>query len=397
MADEILKIDENSKNVAGAVTDDASEEIRMLRIDDTTKGLKVMLVGGAGAGTVTEINGGTGILLTPDPIETTGSVALATNIAPIATLGTAGQSIRVNAGATALEYYTPTAGGITIGTTTITSGTDKGILYNNAGVAGEYTPAASLILATDASKNVQGLDTATYPSLTELTYLKGVTSAIQTQLNGKQASGTYLTPTTGITVDQSTPQSLGDTTERATKLWATDIESTNMPTVGGTSLSATFLAKSGGTMSGDITLGENTSVVLDPTLSADGKYSGVTIIGTGGATIAFGDLIYLAVADSRWELADANAATTADRMLGIAVSTSTDGNPVTVLLMGNIRADTAFPTLTVGAPVYVGETAGDVQTTIPTGADNIIRRVGYALTADSLYFNPSMDSQSTVA
>jgi len=242
MADEILKIDANSKNVSGAVTDDASGEIRMLRIDDTTKGLKVMLVGGAGSGTVTEINGGTGILLTPDPIETTGSVALATNIAPIATLGTAGQSIRVNAGATALEYYTPTAGGITIGTTTITSGTDKGILYNNAGVAGEYTPAASLILATDASKNVQGLDTATYPSLTELTYLKGVTSAIQTQLNGKQASGTYLTPTTGITVDQSTPQSLGDTTERATKLWATDIESTNMPTVGGTAILTSLTA-----------------------------------------------------------------------------------------------------------------------------------------------------------
>lgn len=39
------------------------------------------------------------------------------------------------------------------------------------------------ILATDASKNVQFLDTATYPSLTELAFVKGVTSAIQTQLN----------------------------------------------------------------------------------------------------------------------------------------------------------------------------------------------------------------------
>lgn len=34
---------------------------------------------------------------------------------------------------------------------------------------------------------------------------------------------------------------------------------------------------------------------------------------------------------------------------------------------------------------------------IPTGADNVIRRVGYALTADVIYFNPSSDVQTTVA
>jgi hypothetical protein len=42
---------------------------------------------------------------------------------------------------------------------------------------------ASQLLALDASKNVQSLDTATYPSLTELSYVKGATSSIQTQLN----------------------------------------------------------------------------------------------------------------------------------------------------------------------------------------------------------------------
>lgn len=47
---------------------------------------------------------------------------------------------------------------------------------------------ASRILGTDASKNITALDTATYPSLTELSYVKGVTSAIQTQLNAKQDS-----------------------------------------------------------------------------------------------------------------------------------------------------------------------------------------------------------------
>lgn len=44
---------------------------------------------------------------------------------------------------------------------------------------------ASQITATDASKNLQSLSTGTYPSLTELSYVKGVTSAIQTQLASK--------------------------------------------------------------------------------------------------------------------------------------------------------------------------------------------------------------------
>lgn len=52
MSSEVLKRDENHVPVIGLVTDDASQEIRMGRIDDTTKGLKVMLVGGVGGGNV---------------------------------------------------------------------------------------------------------------------------------------------------------------------------------------------------------------------------------------------------------------------------------------------------------------------------------------------------------
>lgn len=57
---------------------------------------------------------------------------------------------------------------------------------------------ASRILASDASKKIISLDTATYPSLTELSYVKGVTSAIQTQINA--IAGGYV-PYTGATAD----------------------------------------------------------------------------------------------------------------------------------------------------------------------------------------------------
>jgi hypothetical protein len=44
---------------------------------------------------------------------------------------------------------------------------------------------ASEIVLTDASKNLVSAAVATYPSLTELSYVKGVTSGIQSQLNAK--------------------------------------------------------------------------------------------------------------------------------------------------------------------------------------------------------------------
>lgn len=45
---------------------------------------------------------------------------------------------------------------------------------------------ASTIAHFDANKKIKSLSTATYPTLTELSYIKGVTSGIQTQIDGKQ-------------------------------------------------------------------------------------------------------------------------------------------------------------------------------------------------------------------
>lgn len=102
---------------------------------------------------------------------------------------------------------------ITVGTTTVSAGTTTRILYDNAGVVGEYTISgsgtsvamstaptfatsitgsyltASQILITDSSKNIISAAVATYPSLTELSYVKGVTSSIQTQLNARSIGG----------------------------------------------------------------------------------------------------------------------------------------------------------------------------------------------------------------
>jgi len=143
---------------------------------------------------------------------------------------------------------------------------------------------------------------------------------------------------------------------------------------------------------GNVILSENASIALDPAGSADGKYSGITVTATAGYTQAFGDLVYLDPTDSRWEAADANAASGADGdsrgLLGMVVVAGTDGNACTILLNGVIRADAKFPTFTVNNPIYVSETAGSVTQTQPTTTDVVIRVVGAALTADEMYFNP---------
>lgn len=136
---------------------------------------------------------------------------------------------------------------------------------------------------------------------------------------------------------------------------------------------------------------ENDSVKLDPALSADGKWNGITVTGTAGATLAFGDIVYFAVADSRWELAKADAAATSFGKIGICVlAAAADGSATNILLYGNVRADTAFPALTIGAPVFISAaTAGDITSTAPTGTTNfVVRIVGYGNTADELFFCP---------
>jgi len=73
------------------------------------------------------------------------------------------------------------------------------------------------------------------------------------------------------------------------------------------------------------------------------------------------------------------------------VAAANEDAATTILLFGNVRADTAFPTLTVGAPVYMATVAGDIVVAAPSGSTDIVRIVGYGNTGDELYFCPEND------
>lgn len=89
-------------------------------------------------------------------------------------------------------------GNLTVtGTTTLPILTVNGnLLVTGTTTLSQLNP--SQLIATDASDNLVSLSTTTYPSLTELTYVKGLTASTQTQLNNKKDTFT-IRPFVGTT------------------------------------------------------------------------------------------------------------------------------------------------------------------------------------------------------
>lgn len=195
---------------------------------------------------------------------------------------------------------------------------------------------ASRILSTDASSNITALDTATYPSLTELTYVKGVTSAIQTQLGGKQ--DTLVSGTNIKTINGNTLLGSGDLTISSSVAWGgitgtlssqTDLQTAldgkvdeNAAIVGGTNTKITYDTKGlvtagAAATTADINDSSNRRYVTDAQLTVIGNTSGtntgdqtITLTGnvTGSGTGSFATTI-------------ANSAVTLAKMADVATGT----------------------------------------------------------------------------
>ena len=339
-------------------------------ISGVTSGTTALVATAVAGTTILTLPAATDTLVGKDTTDTLTNKTLTSPVLTAPVLGTPASGTVTNLTGTASININGTVGATTPTTATFTTATINTNLVpdadDGAGLGQAGTAFSDLFLAEGAVIN----------------WDSGDATVTQTGNVLAVAGADLRVATAGVGTDADSVSTLSSTSTLTNK----------------TLTSPTLTTPSAFTTGGTITLAENTSIALDPAGSADGKYTGITITGTAGAALAFGQLCYLAVADSRWELADADAAATGAAVLGMCIlAAAADGNATTMLLYGTCRADAQFPALTIGAAVYVGETAGAIQVAIPTGADNIVRVVGHALTADEILFNPSQDHQVTVA
>ncbi len=174
--------------------------------------------------------------------------------------------------ATTYVPYTGATGDINLGL--------NGLTANDLNISGQT---ASRIAIFDASKNVISADTATYPSLTELSYVKGVTSAIQTQLNTKvSGSGTSgqisywdgsssQTGSAGLLFDTAGTLDLKGNTTGHLRIWSAN-SAGGYPYISGLASRGTYASPTTLTTNGDYLL----------TINAQG-YNGTNYV--GGASI----------------------------------------------------------------------------------------------------------------
>lgn len=135
------------------------------------------LVGASAAGNFGEVTIGAGLDLTAGVLSTTDAGGTVTSVSVVTANGVSGSV----ATATTTPAITLTLGAITPSSVNVSGLT------------------ASQLVATDGSKNLQSLATATYPSLAELAFVKGATSALQTQVDGKQPLDSDLTTIASLT------------------------------------------------------------------------------------------------------------------------------------------------------------------------------------------------------
>lgn len=118
-----------------------------------------------------------------------------------------------------------------------------------------------------------------------------------------------------------------------------------------------------------------------------GAANGIKDTGTAGESLAFGDIVYLKAADSRWWKAKADATSTSAKFLAMAISSATAGTSVTLLMVG--FATSSGWSFTVGSPYYLSPSTGAAMTaTVPSTTNHVARVLGWAKSATCLWFNP---------
>lgn len=297
--------------------------------------------GGGGSGTVTSVavsGGTTGLTTSGGPITTAGTITLA------------GKLVIANGG-----------------TNSSAALSNNRVMQSSGGAIVE---AAAITAARALISDANGIPTQSVTTATELTYVNGVTSAIQTQLNGKQASGSYITALTGD-VTASGPGSVAATIavgavtdtkgSLANKPSATVAATTNQ------ALTGTPTIDGQATAAGSIILltAQSSGAENGPWVAAAGAWSRPTWYPTGGTTQAFQFITMLVrlgttYQGTTWRLTTSGAITIDTTATAWAV-TPLAVNATTTTGLANTRIATVGITIDGGGSAITAGIKGDIM------------------------------------
>lgn len=151
---------------------------------------------------------------------------------------------------------------------------------------------------------------------------------------------------------------------------------------------------SAATLSGAGSLSAGATFALAVPTSAGATGPVTSAFNSGYTSTAIGDLVYLDTSTT-WQKADnATSAATKAGILAIALSVAASGAAPSVALSGSFIFATAWNLATVGAPVYMGTSAG-ITLTAPITTDSATRVIGWVVASGNgttkIWFQPSPD------
>jgi hypothetical protein len=137
------------------------------------------------------------------------------------------------------------------------------------------------------------------------------------------------------------------------------------------------------TSTGDIELAPSSRIVLDDQPTASTASGSGTIVKWSVSESTTAGLLYVIKTTGGWTTTDADVENRSIYMLSIALSTNAN---LGMLLQGFFyKSAHGF---TIGLPLYISNTAGAFTTTRPTGTNDYVRIIGYATSANYIYFDP---------
>ena len=135
--------------------------------------------------------------------------------------------------------------------------------------------------------------------------------------------------------------------------------------------------------SGNVIKTSSFNLRLDDTPAANTTSGSGNIVNWSVSETVTAGTLYAVKTNGGWTTADADTEATAAYMLAIALGSNATAG---MLLQGFFyKSSHGF---TIGAPLYVSNTAGAFSNSRPTGIGDYVRIIGYATSADYIYFDP---------